>query len=56
MFKAPAPAPPALAPKAAPKPAARPPIRARKQNRLLWILVGSAVLLALALLLYFAWK
>jgi hypothetical protein len=56
MFKAPAAAPPAPAPKPAPKPAGRLPIPARKKNYLPWILIGVAVLLALALLIYFAMK
>ena len=56
MFKAPAAEPPAPAPKPAPKPAGRPPIRAKKKNYLLWILIGLAVLLALALVFYFALK
>jgi hypothetical protein len=56
MFKAPAAAPPEPAPKPAKKPAGRPPLRAKKTNYLLWILIGLAVVLALALLLYFALK
>jgi hypothetical protein len=56
MFKAPAPAPPEPAPKAVKKPAGRPPLPRRKTNYLPWILIGAAVLLALALLIYFALK
>jgi hypothetical protein len=56
MFKAPAAAPPEPAPKVAKKPAGRPPIQRKKTNRLLWILIGLAIVLALALLLYFALK
>lgn len=57
MFKAPAPAPPEPpAPKAVKKPAGRPPIPKKKTNYLLWILIGIAVLLALALVIYLAVK
>jgi len=53
MFKAPPPPPPAP-PEVKPvkKVAARPPIPKKKTNYLLWILIGVAVLLALALVIY----
>ena len=57
MFKAPAPAPPPPAePKAVKKPAGRPPIPKKKTNTLLWVLVGVAVLIALALVVYLVVK
>jgi hypothetical protein len=54
MFKAPAPAPPAPPePKVVKKPAGRPPIPKKKGgNKLLWILIAIAVVLALALIIY----
>jgi hypothetical protein len=56
MFQAPAPAPPAPAPKVVKKPAGRPPIPKKKTNYVLWILIGLAVVLALALVLYLVFK
>jgi len=56
MFKAQAAAPPEAAPKAAKKTPFRPPIQKKKKNLLPWILIGVAVLLLLALLIYFAVK
>lgn len=54
MFKAPAAAPPAPPePKVVKKPAGRPPIPKKKGgNKLLWILIAIAVVLALALIIY----
>ena len=53
MFKAPPPAPPAPPePKPVKKVAARPPIPKKKTNYVLWVLIGLAVLLALALVIY----
>jgi hypothetical protein len=47
---------PAPAPEAAPKPvkraAGRPPIPKKKTNYVLWVLVGLAAVLAIALVLY----
>jgi hypothetical protein len=53
MFKAPPPPPPAP-PEVKPvkKVAARLPIPQKKTNHLLWVLIGVAVLLALALIIY----
>jgi hypothetical protein len=56
MFKAAPAPPPEAAPKPVKKPAGRPPIVRKKKNYLPWILIGLAVLLLLALLLYFALK
>ena len=53
MFKAAPPPPPAPPePKPVKRVAARPPIPKKKTNYLLWILIGVAVLLALALIVY----
>jgi len=53
MFKAPPPPPPAPPEvKAVKKPAGRPPIPKKKTNYVLWILIGLAVVLALALIIY----
>jgi len=53
MFQAPAAAPPEPpAPKAVKKPGGRLPIPKKKTNHLLWILIGIAVVLALALVVY----
>jgi hypothetical protein len=53
MFKAPPPPPPAPPePKAVKKPGGRPPIPKKKTNYTLWILIGIAVVLALALVIY----
>lgn len=53
MFKAPPPPPPAPPePKAVKKPGGRPPIPKKQTNYVLWILVGIAVVLALALVIY----
>ena len=52
MFKAPAAVPEPPAPKVVKKPAGRLPIPKKKTNYLLWILIGAAVVLALALVIY----
>jgi hypothetical protein len=53
MFQAPAAPPPQpAAPKAVKKPGGRLPIPKKKTNHLLWILIGIAVVLALALIVY----
>ena len=56
MFKASPPPAPEAAPKAVKKPMLRPPLQRKKKNYLVWILIALAILVALALLLYFALK
>jgi len=56
MFQAPAPEAPPPAPKVVKKAAFRPPIPKKKTNHLLWILIGLAVVLLIALILYIIFR